>query len=56
MYDYDGDMNYFQDQLSAEGITKEQFDMCRYAGLTRSELQGIVNSVIAQYKAKKEAK
>jgi len=56
MYDYAGDMNYFQKQLTAVGITKEMFDMDNYAGLTARELQGIVDSVKAAHKAKKMAK
>lgn len=43
--DYEGDMKYYQDQLSAKGITKEMFNMDNYAGLTARELQSIVDSV-----------
>ncbi len=46
-YDYNGDMSYYQDQLARKGITKEMLDMDNYAGLTASELQGIVNSIRA---------
>ena len=46
-YDYDGDMSYYQNQLAKKGITKEMFDMDNYAGLTASELQGIVDSIRA---------
>ncbi len=46
-YDYDGDMSYYQNQLARKGITKEMFDMDNYAGLTTSELQGIVDSIRA---------
>lgn len=42
-YDYDGDMEYFQRQLAAKGITKEMLDMDNYAGLTFKELHGIVD-------------
>ena len=45
MRDYIGDMKYYQDQLTAKGITKEMLDMDNYAGLTARELQGIVDSV-----------
>jgi len=39
--DYDGlTMDYFQNQLLAKGVTKDQF-----AGLTTRELQNIVNNV-----------
>lgn len=53
MYDYSGDMSYFQNQLTAKGITKEMFDMDNYAGLTFKELQGIVDSL--QSKKREEA-
>lgn len=43
--DYDGDMSYYQEQLAKKGITKEMFNMDKYAGLTARELQGIVDSV-----------
>lgn len=41
--DYEGDMSYYQDQLSRKGITKEMLDMNRYIGLTASGLQSIVD-------------
>lgn len=44
-YDYSGDMNFFQDQLAAKGITKDMLNMDNYAGLTARELQSIVDSV-----------
>lgn len=44
--DYEGDMSYFQNQLlRKKGITKKMYDMDRFIGLTRSELQGIVDSI-----------
>lgn len=43
--DYDGDMKYYQDQLSKKGITKDMLNMDNYAGLTARELQSIVDSV-----------
>lgn len=45
-YDYDGNMSYFQDQLSRAGITVDQIDMTNYAGLTKRELQGLVDIII----------
>jgi len=45
MYDYNGDMSYYQDQLAAKGITKEMFDMDNFVGLTARELQSIVDSL-----------
>lgn len=44
-YDYEGDMRYYQNQLSAKGITKEMLNMDNFAGLTPKELQNIVDSV-----------
>lgn len=44
MYDYDGDMKYFQDQLADKGITKDMLNVDKYAGLTELELQSIVDS------------
>lgn len=44
MRDYDGDMSFYQDQLEKKGITKEQLDMRNYVGLSRQELQAIVNN------------
>lgn len=32
MYDYDGDMGYFQRQLEKAGISQEEVDMNNYAG------------------------
>lgn len=46
MYDYDGDMEYFQRQLKREGISQEEVDMFNYIGLTAIELQGIVDNEI----------
>ena len=50
-YDYSGDMEFYQDQLAAKGITKEMLDMDNFAGLTARELQGIVDSVRLKKKA-----
>ena len=46
MYDYDGDMGYFQRQLEKAGISQEAVDMNNYAGLTARELQSIVDGAI----------
>lgn len=54
MYDYSGDMSYYQDQLAASGITKEVLDMDEFAGLTRPELQSIVDYAIKVQKSKEE--
>lgn len=43
--DYDGDMKYYQDQLTSKGITKEMLDIDSFSGLTSRELQGIVDGV-----------
>lgn len=45
MYDFDGDMDYFQRQVAAKGYTKKEVDMDNYRGLTARELQTIVNSL-----------
>lgn len=44
MYDYEGNMKFYQDQLAKKGITKEMLNMDRFVGLTARELQGIVDS------------
>ena len=46
MYDYDGNMSYFQRQLEKAGISQEEVDMNNYAGLTARELQSIVDGAI----------
>ena len=46
MYDYDGNMGYFQRQLEKAGISQEVVDMNNYAGLTARELQSIVDGAI----------
>lgn len=46
MYDYDGDMGYFQRQLEKAGISQAEVDMNNYAGLTARELQSIVDGAI----------
>lgn len=46
MYDYDGDMGYFQRQLEKAGISQGEVDMNNYAGLTARELQSIVDGAI----------
>lgn len=43
MRDYSGSMDYFQNQLKAKGIDKSRLDMSDYAGLTKAELQWIVD-------------
>ena len=53
MYDYAGDMEYYQKQLEKKGITKEMFDITDYAGLTPRELQNLVNSLRLVRKEKK---
>ncbi len=41
--DWDGDMEHYQRQLAAKGITKEMLDMTQFCGLTATELQNIVD-------------
>ena len=54
MRDYTGDMDYFQNQLTRAGISRKEFDMGDYVGLTARELQSIVNAVIANKKLREE--
>lgn len=42
-YDYFGNMDYFQNQLTAKGISVDELDMRDYSGLTTRELQSIVD-------------
>ena len=46
MYDYSGDMSYFQNQLLDVGITKDVLDMDEFAGSTQEELQLDRKSVV----------
>lgn len=48
MYDCD-DMSRYAARLEAAGISKKDFDITRYAGLTARELQVITDSVIKTY-------
>lgn len=50
MYDYAGDMDFYQNQLEKAGITKEMLNMDNYVGLTARELQCVVNRAIYDYK------
>ena len=45
MEDYSGDMSFYQNQLAKKGISKEQFDMDNFVGLTSEELQNLVDHV-----------
>lgn len=54
MYDYSGDMSYFQNQLSDVGITKDVLDLNEFAGSTQEELQSIVDYAIKIRKSKEE--
>lgn len=53
MYDADWyEIEELQRKLVRSGISKEQLDLSNYAGLTRRELEGIVNAAIARKKKK----
>lgn len=52
-YDYDGEMDFFQKQLTAAGISPAECDMTRFCGCTFRQLQGIVDVMIAKKKAQK---
>lgn len=54
MYDYSGDMSYFQNQLLDVGITKDVLDMDEFVGSTQEELQSIVDYAIKVQKSKEE--
>ena len=55
MYDAgDYEIEMLQGELARNGISQDQLDLCNYAGLTYTELKGIVNAAIAN-KKKKEA-
>lgn len=56
MYDAgDYEIEMLQGELARNGISQDQLDLCNYAGLTYTELKGIVNAAIAN-KKKKEAR
>ena len=54
MYDYSGDMSYFQNQLLDVGITKDVLDMDEFGGSTQEELQLIVDYAIKVQKSKED--
>lgn len=54
MYDYSGDMSYFQNQLLDVGITKDVLDMDEFAGSIQEELQLIVDYAIKVQKSKED--
>lgn len=54
MYDYSGDMSFFQNQLSDAGITKDMLNLDEFAGSTQEELQSIVDYAIKVQKSKEE--
>lgn len=53
MYDYDGDMNYYQRQVARKGYTVAEIDMTNYCGATARELQSIVDSLPDKKKGEK---
>lgn len=52
--DYFGDMAIFKRKLRAAGIDDQEHDIEDYAGLTYSELNGLVNLWIAKAQRKQE--
>lgn len=55
MYEYDADgsqIEFLQQKLAENGITREQFDLRNYAGCTYRELKNLTNAVIANKTAK----
>lgn len=55
MRDYTGDMEVFEKPLRDAGVTKEEFDICNYSGLTFRELTWLTKDAIARHKAKEAA-
>lgn len=56
MYDAgDYEIEMLQNELARNGISQDQLDLCNYAGLTYTEMKGIVRAAIAN-KKKKEAR
>ena len=53
-FDFDGEMDIYQNQLAEHGISKEQFDMSQFVGLTERELQQLVDGRIRLEKVRKE--
>lgn len=43
-----------QGELARNGIPQNELDLCNYAGLTYSELKGIVKSAIASKKKRED--
>lgn len=57
MYDAEWyEIKKLQQKLAQLGISKKQLNLDNYAGLTRSELDSIVNSAIARKKKKEVQK
>ena len=53
MMDFEGDMDVFQKQLTAAGISAQEFDITNFAGCTERELQWLVDTEIQKRKEKK---
>lgn len=52
MRDYDGPMEFFENQLTAAGVTKDEFDINNWVGCTKDELQALVNNAIYEHNKK----
>lgn len=44
--DYNGELDFYQNQLKMAGITKEMLDVSNFVGLTSIELQRLVDAAI----------
>jgi len=55
-YDYNGDFREFQEELDAAHVSKEQFDITNYCGLTYQELKSTVRWAIRRYGTKVEVR
>lgn len=50
--DYEGDMDFFVNQLEKAGVTKEEFDVTNWVGCTKTELQALTDRAIIMHNAK----
>ena len=53
-YDYDGDFDIYKRRLREAGIDDQEHCIENYVGLTKRELNGLVDMWIAQAKRKQE--
>lgn len=56
MRDYDGPMEFFENQLTRAGVTKDEFDISNWVGCTKVELQALVDNAIYEHKREEKKK